>query len=139
MCWGEGAFAFVLTVSSIAGSEESYEDESEEEEEENVKVAPWMGDGGRIAVGKWRWLCWEMSLNQPCHSVWGQSRGSSPYSGAVRGVMLVGHWTSVILIDFQIFGEQGMAFLYEIFCVWFNITPMIDSSISSNILINIQF
>ena len=39
-------------MSSIAGSEESYEDESEEEEEENVKVAPWMGDGGRIAVGK---------------------------------------------------------------------------------------
>ena len=41
--------------------------------------------------------------------------------------------------DFQIFGEQGMAFLYEIFCVWFLTplkVPMIDSSISSNILIN---
>lgn len=41
------AFAFVFTMSSIAGSEESYEYESEEEEEKNSKVAPWMGEGWR--------------------------------------------------------------------------------------------
>lgn len=48
------SFAFVFTMSSIAGSEESYEYESEEEEEKNVKVAPWMGEGWRKGCLDWK-------------------------------------------------------------------------------------